>query len=72
MARYSKEKIAAAKSLMEAGVGPKLLARISDIPFHTLRNWDAEKSNSTVPATPGAVERLKALWADISKETKPA
>ena len=71
MARYSKKKIAAAKALMADGVGPKLLARISDIPFHTLRNWDAEKNNATVQPTPGTLDKLKRLWSEITGEAKP-
>lgn len=61
MARYTKATIAAAKALMDAGVGPKLLSRLSDIPFETLREWDKGKRQANVEADPHTLHRLKNL-----------
>jgi hypothetical protein len=63
MARYSKATIAAAKALMEARVGPKLLSRLSGIPFHTLKEWDAGTRQAHVDPDPSTIERFKNLLA---------
>ncbi len=61
---YSTDKIARAKALMREGIGPKLLARLSDIPYHTLRDWDAEQRHAQVPPDPGFFEKLKAFISE--------
>ena len=58
---YPPEIIAKAKALRKFGVGPKLLSRISDIPFPTLRAWDGEARRASVAPDEQAVEQLKAL-----------
>lgn len=65
MARYSKAKIAAAKALMAEGVGPKLLSRLSDIPFHTLKEWDSQKRQAKVEPDPSIVSLMKNLIAAL-------
>jgi hypothetical protein len=61
MARYSKAKIAAAKALLVEGFGPKLLARLSDIPFHTLRDWALERAHADIEPDQAVIQQLRAL-----------
>lgn len=58
---YPADKIARAKALMIFGVGPKLLSRISDIPYHTLRDWDDEQRNAHIEPDSEVIDQLKAL-----------
>lgn len=56
---YPPDLVARAKGLMRAGLGPRLLSRISDIPYQTLREWDQELNRAAVPADPEALNALR-------------
>lgn len=56
---YTPDLIARVKGLMDAGIGPKLLSRISDIPYHTLREWDQELRRAEVKPDPQALDTLR-------------
>lgn len=58
---YARKTIARLKAVMEAGIGPKLLSRLTDVPFHTLRDWDLGRSNATIGPDQVVVNELKAL-----------
>ena len=58
---YSRELIATAKALMVFGIGPKLLSRVSDIPYHTLREWDWGQRQASVAPDESVIAQLKAL-----------
>ena len=68
---YSIDKIARAKALMREGIGPKLLARLSDIPYHTLRDWDAEQRHANVAPEPGFFEKLRAFISEEKEAPAP-
>ena len=60
---YSPSMIARYKALMRAGIGPKLLASLSNVSFHTLKDWDDEQRQAHIEPDEQAVEELKALLA---------
>lgn len=63
---YTPELIARVKGLMDAGIGPKLLSRISDIPYHTLREWDQELRRPEIAPDPKALDTLRGyIFASI-------
>lgn len=57
--KYPPELVSRAKGLMLAGIGPRLLSRISDIPYHTLREWEQELNRANIPADPTSREMLR-------------
>lgn len=61
---YPPNIVARAKGLMRAGLGPRLLSRISDIPYETLKEWDQEVNRAAIAADPEALNRLRAYIFD--------
>lgn len=56
---YPPDLVARAKGLMRAGLGPRLLSRISDIPYETLKEWDQEVNRAGVAPDPEALNTLR-------------